>query len=757
MRMRPGRGGRGRGGARRAGASVRGALRSPGKPLESEPRAFFERRFGVDFGRVRIHTGPEAEDAARSVDARAFAVGRDVVFGAGQYEPRGGEGKRLLAHELAHVVQQGFRPAPAGPLEVAPGSHPLEAAAERAAPAVLAGVPGAASGLAAGSPAPPRLHRAEFRSGGLKVQVDYGDVVKVPFGGEAAAVEARYAAWTGSPADPIQADLAALSPAAQRWVLFALDLLADNPAPGLGRKRAVQRLIAHAPAARFRPLGDPAQQGYWDFENEALMVAGWFETQITASLKPVKGLARSEVRSTLSTAAGGGGTATCPSPRPASAALKVSKLETELPPKLEAYLKAIAPPATTRAQPMPALLPIADLVQEEALRFFAPYAGHARGRGNVFLQKWQYSAHVVSSTSPAAAPNQDARLSFLDSRARNKVGDKGLFAAVSYDSSCAADEAVLDAIIRKMEADPAISALVDRILAQKSYTAQDDDPKQVVLNVQWDPARPKATECKARWEIVNRMCHELVHVMVHDDFRAAVKGRMTMKEGFTEVLGDQLYHDIADRAGKDPRFRAKFEGGVKGPCGSIPRSPLEYDQAGKDADYILFLVKDDRFRAAYFMGRVDLLGIQKKRADGAADSDPWEREADRIAAEVAPGPGGPPRRNRGGGRRLTPHPPTALPPREGGGRPLEPTLRAMLEPRFGHDFSRVRVHHESFPPGATLRAFAAGPDVVLSSGAPPVHTPEGVRLLAHELAHVAQQGAAPPLAPVRPTTPEPAP
>jgi lysozyme family protein len=79
---------------------------SPGQPLETTTRGFMESRFGQDFSRVRVHTGPGAEDAANSVQARAFTLGQDIVFGPGQYAPHETRGQRLLAHELTHVIQQ---------------------------------------------------------------------------------------------------------------------------------------------------------------------------------------------------------------------------------------------------------------------------------------------------------------------------------------------------------------------------------------------------------------------------------------------------------------------------------------------------------------------------------------------------------------------------------------------------------------------------------------------------------------------------
>jgi len=86
---------------------VHDVLRSPGQPLDMATRAFMEPRFGHDFSQVRVHNDERAAASARAVNALAYTVGRDVVFGASQYQPTTGEGRKLVAHELTHVVQQG--------------------------------------------------------------------------------------------------------------------------------------------------------------------------------------------------------------------------------------------------------------------------------------------------------------------------------------------------------------------------------------------------------------------------------------------------------------------------------------------------------------------------------------------------------------------------------------------------------------------------------------------------------------------------
>jgi len=86
---------------------VHEVLRSPGRPLDAATRAFFEPRFSHDLRHVRVHTDRRAEQSARELDAWAYTVGRNVVFGAGKYAPQTDDGRHLLAHELTHVVQQG--------------------------------------------------------------------------------------------------------------------------------------------------------------------------------------------------------------------------------------------------------------------------------------------------------------------------------------------------------------------------------------------------------------------------------------------------------------------------------------------------------------------------------------------------------------------------------------------------------------------------------------------------------------------------
>ena len=88
---------------------VHEALNSPGRELDWETRSSMEPRMGAGLGGVRIHPGGRAAEAAQSVQAQAYTVGQDIFFAAGKYNPHSTEGRRLLAHELSHTVQQSGR------------------------------------------------------------------------------------------------------------------------------------------------------------------------------------------------------------------------------------------------------------------------------------------------------------------------------------------------------------------------------------------------------------------------------------------------------------------------------------------------------------------------------------------------------------------------------------------------------------------------------------------------------------------------
>jgi Domain of unknown function (DUF4157) len=91
---------------RGAPQSVSDVVSGSGRRLDPHVRSFMEARFGHDFSHVRVHTGSRAAESARAVNAVAYTVGKDIVFDEGAYRPEADDGRRLIAHELTHVIQQ---------------------------------------------------------------------------------------------------------------------------------------------------------------------------------------------------------------------------------------------------------------------------------------------------------------------------------------------------------------------------------------------------------------------------------------------------------------------------------------------------------------------------------------------------------------------------------------------------------------------------------------------------------------------------
>ena len=166
--------------AAEAPAAVHQVLRSPGRPLDAPTRSFMESRFRHDFSCVRLHTDAAAAESARAVNAQAYTVGRDIVFGAGGYAPGTRAGLRLLAHELTHVAQQGAASGAAlSRLVVGEPGDAYEQEADRVAQSIDAHE---SATPAAATPAPPAVARA-LSSSPLKVRRQFPMTPFLPGGG----------------------------------------------------------------------------------------------------------------------------------------------------------------------------------------------------------------------------------------------------------------------------------------------------------------------------------------------------------------------------------------------------------------------------------------------------------------------------------------------------------------------------------------------------------------------------------------------
>lgn len=150
-----------------APAEVNQVLRSSGQQIDTGNRQGFESSFGTSFANVRVHTDARAAESAEAVNAQAYTVGQHIVFGAGQYAPGTASGRHLIAHELAHTMQQGSESVvSSSPIGIAAANTAAEAEASRAADQFSTGQTISVTGRADGTGAMQRL----------------GDITQVPPG-----------------------------------------------------------------------------------------------------------------------------------------------------------------------------------------------------------------------------------------------------------------------------------------------------------------------------------------------------------------------------------------------------------------------------------------------------------------------------------------------------------------------------------------------------------------------------------------------
>jgi hypothetical protein len=212
---------------------------------------------------------------------------------------------------------------------------------------------------------------------------------------------------------------------------------------------------------------------------------------------------------------------------------------------------------------------------------------------------------------------RDDRLSLIRNRAtiagQRDTSGPSLFSRVNFDPN--RDAAAFDAVITALEADPAVQSLADDLLRHTGQTNRLTSEVKISTEVS-----SATSECATRWSTIRTLCHELMHALAHPDFFAAtsnsprfpsgIKFDQVMVEGFAEVLGLQLFTFLRATAASNAGLLGQLTQGVTGSC-SPPTTALNvgYGAAGSNAKAILSQVGNDRFRAAYFHGRVSLIGL----------------------------------------------------------------------------------------------------------------------------------------------------
>jgi hypothetical protein len=558
-------------------AASQSDLTAGGTPLPRATRSFFEDRMGRDLSDVRVHEGEGAGDLNGSISARAFTYRNHVWLGRGESAAP----SFTMAHELAHVMQQ-----------TAPGP-----------------VGGRVSALRTASPAEQSVRRAVVNDGALSIQVEYGSVINVPAADRPDRLVAAVEAYTGTPPDLIQdSTLRGLSASAQNWLLFAIKLLADNRSRAslLVPALALQRLIDRAPLSAASPLPDPDNL----FVHEVMEVSGWLETAATSKLSAPGAGDRKAINDIVNPDPGKPGDPLDPTFEPRFRAA------------MEHFLTVLDPGTWKKkgTQPLSAFQTIGDTVQNEARTYFAPYADAAIGNIYSLTPAWHASANIFSTVT--MVPTTDNRIGHLLNRSEfvgrsttmsYVVPDPNIYSETKFNTADPAHVTERNRILGEIEKDPKYQPIIDRLVQHTGRKTGSGAATKIGLSTEYNAA--SLTACQAHWSNVATLCHEVLHGLVHPKFNAAA-ARMTfpqvLREGFTEVLGVQLFNKhVAKKAREDPKYKATLEAGVAGaPCKDQPKDvTVGYGSAGKGAQDILDKVKNDRFRAAYFLGRTELAGL----------------------------------------------------------------------------------------------------------------------------------------------------
>ena len=547
-----------------------GGLQSGGQPLPNEARNFYEPRFGYDFSNVKIHTDNVAAKSAQSINALAYTSGSNIVFNTNQYSPNTDSGKKLLGHELTHVVQQG------------------------------------------GSIQAKKIQRAVVRVNNQSVTIDYGNVIGIA--NYLTGIQAAITIYTGAaPTPAMDAAITALSPQNQRWLLFGLDVLTDNTTAAqaaLNRVDAINRLIAFVPSSTTQPLGNIANTQL--FAREVLISSGWTDVTLTRSLTAPGVADRAIIDPIINPPATGG---LPPGP------LNVAMLNSRLTPALRSLLIAIDPAliTTVGTQSISNIQAIGDLILAEARVFFSPFSDASSASVFNVNPTWVASANISDTT--AQVPDTAARISYLKNRAQivgwndtpsANIADTNIFADANFDGTRSVDDTELLNIITTMETDAVIQPIVDRLIQHTGFKTGSGISTHIGINPEFNIST--TTECQARWRTVDTLCHEVLHALVHPNFQSAasrISFNQVVREGFTEVLGNQLFNDhVVIKAAANPAFKISLEAGIVGsPCPAPATGTIGYGSAGTGAETIRARVHDSNFRAAYFLGRTDLVGF----------------------------------------------------------------------------------------------------------------------------------------------------
>jgi hypothetical protein len=610
-----------------------------GKPLPAAVRGKMEAALSADFSNIRVHVGPQAE----RIGAIAFTVGSDIYFAPGRYEPDTPQGQQLLGHELAHVVQQR-----AGRVRnllntgiAVVQDHALEAEADRLGRIASAHRVAGQAKLRPDQPKRGGSFMVHARGKGavgvtgvLEAQHRHGIgrmesgksanyrgrtaaqafrtnrqvfVVDNKFAGEirgdqfyALVVQGgiwSHQTWTrGKVGEKVRA----LPMERSRWLYFALQFLLQNKklleGPRLNIEAAANTLLDVVTRNQIRARAVNPQKEL-NFGREVLRIIGYRRTYLAERLTAPE--SPEELRQYFER-----------EERPQKEKvfdLDEDLLRANLGKDLIALMENHDPGAATSIELSEDPLKTAKEVNRFAKNYFRPYIAAIENLPVTVGTPLAERVVRLENEFP-----EDLRVNLLANRAEQLP----LLTKAHFNSSRERDRQLLDAILRKevLETD-GVRALVDRHLRVTPRHGRSIIRLQSSFQWSKDHSKEHAI-AKAQWKRIGSISHELMHFYCHKDFEAKEKNvqfGQVIIEGFTDLLGLDLLEALQIGAKENAVLRKRLRGEAsdkefeKIAQGSLGESG--YDAALERAKAIQNKVGKDNVRAAYFLGKPELIGL----------------------------------------------------------------------------------------------------------------------------------------------------
>jgi hypothetical protein len=591
------------------------SLSGKGRTLTPAEKMFFEPRFGYDFSNVHVHTDSKANQSANDVNALAYTTGNNIVFAQGQYQPGTDSGKKLMAHELTHVVQQakdsslkrfvqrqtvtlntgrvvGNTPLPQANiredvLDVMDSLHTgwslnnADYTAERpvvSAVAALSTVPVASIPKTIAA-----IHTNE--------QPTLSNLVAAPLFG------LTLSGTVGAGMSNAKADIRLLQDYLHtHWFLNNADYTTEHTAVDSGpdpvTDATIPRTLAALSAMKI-----------------AKIAQGFSSHNILGGTHALSATERSQVEATLIPGAtSSGGTVTIPTP---DAICTTPALETEIRANIVPYLHSTATNFNARKTsppvlPVPQMNSMADIVQNELQTYFGEYL---RGATHTGASKYTPGSYTVRSQ----LHDQSTVTQWQTLAGRKGWVNYWISTRMGNTHNCNSSD--IDTVAENIAKDATLTADIDTTV--QSWPAEATNGININPYIR-DPGAGTAEIRRGRWDAFTTIMHEAIHHLVHPNFVATYTqmrddSKQILKEGFDDMFRHELWYDAGNLANRiaDPAYntkRAVIEGSALPYDPSVVFYHSEYSQITQ-ATNIRNTIGNNNCKAAYFLGHTELLGL----------------------------------------------------------------------------------------------------------------------------------------------------